>query len=897
MVDEKVSKVLQEIRKDKAMEDYFFTKLGSTDDPFKWLAILKENNYFDPSHNPPPKPVDEDKKMFVTPYWNVLGYLENLSKKLKNKPDEKITKQLIEIVNAIIDSRVDNFRTDWMLVKTIFNLPIEYITEKHMNFLKTALLTNATLVSAELLNSVVPYFLESNDKEKTLQFLKVLLDYKKEESPIGKNFVSILENYWLQEILTKFENHIFKKCGIESASVAAAKIEEILSQDKSRFSVASIVTVENSPQNLSHNTYERLCVSFLRDSLLSSGAENSQGKTKEFFNKKESILVRIAIYVINLNYETHKNIFWDSDKNPVDNLDLTHELYDLFENHAQSFSKDEIKKIIGWIETQESLKKYPGGQPENVKSRAYRKKYWLMPLLKSNNKSVQALFQKYNDENPGEISHPGYLVWFSGGATEVPSRQPLEIAIEEKTNEEISEYLKEHNEMAENFQISVRRNTKQFSSDMKPFRKLPLQMQASLVSGLADAWKTGEGFELKEFLDFLTYLTAEESFWKDPNAGSRDWLIRNAAELIENGCKDEKHTFDASLLPSCEKILIDFLKKDSSKLGTFNDLLTEVLNSPKEAILSAIVSYSVKIHRLNKQLHLSENVKAALAPFITTPKDIAVFLTLGYKLTTLYFIDKDWVATNVNRIFPQNNDDFFKPAIVGYLSGSSMIYQEIYQLLKSSGIYQKAIKLDFEDKSTAEMLSGHVIVGYLNFEKLEDEDSLIGIAIERADARQLLAIAQFFSPSGANLPESQKIKIVPLWKKLIDVIIPKAGKPEFQEVLVSLNNWINLLDKLDNQAAEILYKLVKFLKYDYQAKFLLDGLQRFVDTQPKLVGNVLLELTSSGLYVAYKNKEMISLVKSIYEKGEKNTGNQVCNLYREKGLFYLEELYDTFNKK
>ena len=102
MVTEKVSRILQEITKDSALETYFFQKLGSTDKPFRWLEILNERGYFDPQNNPIPQIVDEKEESYVIPHWNVLGYFENLSKHIKIKPNKRIIENFVEIIDSII---------------------------------------------------------------------------------------------------------------------------------------------------------------------------------------------------------------------------------------------------------------------------------------------------------------------------------------------------------------------------------------------------------------------------------------------------------------------------------------------------------------------------------------------------------------------------------------------------------------------------------------------------------------------------------------------------------------------------------------------------------------------------------------------------------------------------
>ena len=74
---------------------------------------------------------------------------------------------------------------------------------------------------------------------------------------------------------------------------------------------------------------------------------------------KNTIFKRLAIHTINHHYDDLKEIFWSIDYNLIDESELNHELYKLFENHKDDFSEDEAKKIIHWNESQdfEYLKK------------------------------------------------------------------------------------------------------------------------------------------------------------------------------------------------------------------------------------------------------------------------------------------------------------------------------------------------------------------------------------------------------------------------------------------------------------------------------------------------------------------------------------------------------------
>ena len=114
MDEEKVNKVLQRIKQEQ-YKNYFFKKLSENKNPIPWLKILKEKNYFSPENNPEPVE-DKDRKGFYSiPRWDVLGFLENVSKYNKKHPTEPVTKELLEIMGEYIKfqkdqgKRIDNY--------------------------------------------------------------------------------------------------------------------------------------------------------------------------------------------------------------------------------------------------------------------------------------------------------------------------------------------------------------------------------------------------------------------------------------------------------------------------------------------------------------------------------------------------------------------------------------------------------------------------------------------------------------------------------------------------------------------------------------------------------------------------------------------------------------------
>jgi hypothetical protein len=239
----KVKKILQIIKNDKPQKNYFFKKLAVCGNPFPWLEILTKRKYFSGENNPPPREVSGKEGYFTIPRWNVLGYLENVALQNAKNPSGEITDILLNIMGSISDyrkedgKRIDNYQTDWILVKMITNLPLENITKDHIEFIRISLKSrwDNTLIASEIGETVLPHFIDSQAKEFLLQLLDVIFDYQKDDSGISSGYSSIMGEFWLEEALKKNKSKIAKLCGIEAAEIALKKILAITSEDESQF--------------------------------------------------------------------------------------------------------------------------------------------------------------------------------------------------------------------------------------------------------------------------------------------------------------------------------------------------------------------------------------------------------------------------------------------------------------------------------------------------------------------------------------------------------------------------------------------------------------------------------------------------------------------------------------
>ncbi|MGA1863252.1 SIR2 family protein [Deferribacter thermophilus] len=924
-------KVFQIIKNDEPQRNYFFKCLASTPNPLPWLKPLKEKGYFNPADNPKPQEVPDKKGYFTIPYWNILGYLENVAKKNKETPSDEITNLLLEIIQEIIDykdkngERIENYRTDWVMVKIIFSLPIEKISNKHIEFLKSALNSkwDNSLVSSEIKETVLPKLLNEGEKAKNLilELLKVILDYKKiKKDSIFKeedsfDYISIMDEYWLYESLKIYKPQIAKICGFEAAKIAIQKIKEIVTEDETQFNSIWIPTIEDHPQTSFPDKYQNQLVYFVRDMFDLARPEEIKEVIRNLLNEEHSIFKRIAIHIINYHYNELNQLLWHwtKDKNPLDEISVKHELFELFKNHAKDFSGEQIEKITEWIETKNYHipKEIKTNEQKKEKYLAYQKKEWFYSLLNSGNPKIIEIYNEYNHLEPTELRHPGFNFWM-----ETKWGYESLVDIEEflnKSNEEIVKYLDRFKDkgnidierISDSFRNAVKEKPEKFNVDMKPFLKIQRIYQHSLLWGLKEAWDLRKPINWDILFDFISDLISSDDFWNEEykTYNYRDWIISQIAELIKEGTKDDKHAFEPELLPKAEKILLILFEKTKSNLTDMVDLVTSVLNSTKGKIFSAMINYSLRYARLYKtesEERWIESIKEKFTKRLDRNIDpsIEFSVILGQYLANLYWLDKNWVINHINQIFPKENETHWQAAFTGYLFYSSRIYKDIYFLLRENNHYLKAIKTSFKDEHITERLAQHIAIGYIeNCEKLDDEKSLISQLIKNGNKKQFLAIITFFWMMREGINDKIKTKIKPLWKSIFNELKDNLEVSENQEIISKFIEWLAIIDEIDDEIFEWLKPTVRYSSKYHNNIFLSEYLLKHVSKTPQKVGELFIEMLNNNIYLDYKIEDIQKTIEILYERGEKELADRICNLYGARGFDFLRDIYFEYNKK
>ena len=141
-----------------------------------WFSFLKAEGYFDPEKNPEPVQVKEG---FQIPYWEALGYLEKLSIQISQGNETELTDELLGIIKNVSEHPKDNYRTWYLFIKILSNIPNEKIPIEILHFIPVWLTGrfDTMLQTSELCDKLLPKFLNDAPTKADIEKAELILHY------------------------------------------------------------------------------------------------------------------------------------------------------------------------------------------------------------------------------------------------------------------------------------------------------------------------------------------------------------------------------------------------------------------------------------------------------------------------------------------------------------------------------------------------------------------------------------------------------------------------------------------------------------------------------------------------------------------------------------------------
>lgn len=910
-MSEKINAVLQAIKHNPEQQEYFFRNAPKYPNLYLWLEPLCNEGYFDPVNNPLPVEVAKKKGYFQVPVWSVLEFLEAVAIQNRDNTKEQITSRILDIVNNIIDYkdaegvRVDNYRTDWFMVKIIFLLPPENVSVKHIEFIHNSMKQSrfGSLLDSKIGKIVIPFLLKNDLKEHMLKLIEIMFDYQIDEKRHEKN--PIIKKYWLHDALTKHSKNIATLIGRDGINSIIQMMQTVIEIDASSFNPVWIVTIEKNSQNSFPDRYDNMVVAFARDLLESLDMKNSQDFISQLLELGHPIFTRLAIHAMNYHYSDVQSLFWKWFATITSaRLFGKHELYEFISNHVKEFSEEQIDHILAWIEQLEYGPYEDEEKQANIE--AYRKKEWLIPL-KEYSQKAQELYDKYHVIYSEEVDHPGLDFWseiYSGHDTPIDSEELVMLEAPE-----IVQYILEFDPskyqsrrswrtgdfkegLADTLSVCVKDNPEKFLCHLDSFLILEKFYIYHLIFGFDSAWRNNQRFEWNNLFDFFDKLLSDE-FFEDQERYTF-WIIGAIASLIDEGMRNDAFAFDISLLDDAKQILLKLFEKIPEKdMHEMHDHVTSVLNDPFGKILFALINYSLRVARVgitSSDARWDNDIKILFTRYLTLKDEsfIAVYVTTGMYLKNLMYLDDKWVFENFHLIFPLDSEKLWNASIEGYFSGGGSVYQSIYNRLKEDGHIANALQFHEIKKDTRKSVIQHICVAYMN----DFDDYTIFIIDDTDDVDEMIWF--IWSAYREEITDVVREKVFQIWKHLFEKYSAVMDETA-EQILSKLSLWFCFIDAIEQSNIE-LYKVSASLSQQYHNDhWVIEELERLSKQYPEQTANIFLSMLSGEDLPFYPQEKIVDLVENFFINHEsKNKAIEICNQYALKGGFLLTNLFEKY---
>ncbi|MFA6137890.1 MAG: Abi family protein [Sulfurimonas sp.] len=902
---------IQELFQYKGLNHYFQKELLKSD-LIAWYNVFKTLNHFEKSNFPCP-----NQEKYLN-FWNELNFLEQISRNFEDEKYKEIEREFIDIVNEIIDYFAElasqgnsmHSHNDWILFTIIQNFASASLNMKHLTFIEQSIKRDRqySLVASGINKSFLEKVFQCDDSM-VLEFFRILFSYEISDEQYSNEFQSLMQDYSLREIV---ENSLTLMSAMQAAVINEFLLKQLSKMDKeSELDTFYIASIEPSDQRQDYDqSISIILVDCIRDLFEMQNASEIIDDVKIMLSSESSIQKRLAIHLINKFFHEMKNLFFEHEKNLLDDSGLSHEIYMLFERHANDFTESEIDKVIELIENQDFsyFEEIEDNAQYGERRKAHRKRKYFYALKDSvKHSKLLDLFNKYNSMLEHEDEHPAFDSYVSSVQT-IGYTSPLTVEeIKNMTTKELIEYIQDgfqedkrklnratHGSLAAQIGAIILNEPDYYIDELNNFAQLNEEYFYRVVDAYKQILQQKKQVDLKKLLDFILLFInlhkADKDFkhWYISHPISK--FIEELSSVERNYVIDnELHNLIMEIFLKTDSFINDYEEKDEVK-----DYISHMLNAPKGQLYSAMIIYSLKYARDNKleQSRWIEEIMSLFSYKISHDKSVDIYTVIGKYLPNISYLNESWRQEHFELVFGKDvPDKFWEASFSGYLYNSTM-YLKLYDEMLNIGALERALKFPFKRKEANRKLIEFICISYNSEnEVLGNELSVIFKLIDNASTEQLETIIRFFQ-SRINEQKFDVEKIVkPLWKKVLIQVKEKKYTKLHKELL----QLISSVDKIDKEIYELLLESIEELeKFDGYYPWIVDNFLRLLEENTKYVADIYIALLKKYYFSSYEKDKDKEIVEYLYKHNFKTEANKICTLYGEYGDNSFEDIYNQY---
>ena len=627
--------------------------------------------------------------------------------------------------------------------------------------------------------------------------------------------------------------------------------------------------------------------------------------------------------------------FFDLIPTALEEPDLEVELQDVLDHHNVAFGTLLKKRLIELIN---NVPEYYIKKGEKLT--AYWKYKWLSPLRENPDFSV--LYEKAKEKAEIEGGEPYEVERSSLTGGVVDHKSPVfKEDILQRPIPDLVKYLNDFKGvdswqgtfkgepdkegLAGILQAAVQENPTKFTDEIDAFLNTGDFYLHRVFSGLEKAWNDDKDIDWERFLDFSikylgrskdTIIQTIQDQGEDSGGGKYVRVVEDIVDLIADGCRNDQRAFDPRYFDKAEQIfeLVLPLLKGEKHPDTQRDALTYALNTTLGRVIMAYISFSLRKARVTqkRQEHWGQK---GYEPFFAI--GIEAYIWFGSYLPQMKYLDERYAKEKIDLFAQKSPDDFeWQMFMEGYLTGAR-VYPEVYSLMRAN--YVNALESNPFEERIDKRLVEHISLGYLYYgERLEENNAdgkcslfwkMLSEMYLAGQGDRWLKVVSFFSSltgraikkeDGVEKETSEEIKkrILEFWAWTFDeqdFVKTRLGDT-YGSFLGQMAGLTVLLDKIDNEKEKWLTLCVPHLDRHHNAVSFIKYLTKFDDEDSiKRIGRVFLKMLEHTM-PTFRQEDIELIVRRIYEKGNRNDAEAICNTYGRRGIHFLKPLWEEYQQ-
>lgn len=845
---------------------------------------LIEANLFSPEYNSNPVPA-EDPGYVRIPYWSVLDYLEAVARLAGENDDLQLARKVMDVIRSVSNYRDsdgssrENYHTYRKFAEILGLVPTAAITTEDLNFIPVWLSSkyDRGMVARALDLGALRHLLDSNSPN-NWQKACIILSHcttilwvdEKELGKRRKKPLTVADDYWLKKLIKNHAGTFGMKTGMKAAQIFRDRIREVFGEEFGDLpTYLSRPAVEKHSQNHSWDGTVNCIVEGLRDVLLSWIDYESEGSTAfvaEILKDENEMVRRVGIYVLNQRWPVLNSLYSNILGPQLFDSRNIHELYHLLKERFAVFSEPDKAATLEIIRQLSP----PPDHEEPDRFLRHTQRNWLSAIAGKGYEPVDIWFRELEaDQGLGKLSeHRDFHYYIETGSWGPgPSPYSTQELLAFAENGSLIERLNDFQQLntwrgpstmalVESLEETVGINPQRFLRLLPAFLAAKRAYQYGVINGFKRLWAMYKekqphldwNVAWEGLINFFERLLDNPEFWTEEViqeqdlTPTRDWIPPIIAEFLHAGTKDDDKAYSPKLLTrgfSLIKILLEHLEAvDDVK----DDAMFQAINSSKGKAIEALFSHTLRVCRVSDKRR-GDHVEAWDSIKPTFDTELVKCENANYEFSTLAaaylanidYIGRNWLRSNIGKIFPQDFPANFICAIQGltYASANRLIYE----LLLEHGVLDRALRLSLKGRRARERIIERIALAYLWGDELLDSPRF-SYLLESGRFEDLEDAISFFSSiRGQKLTADQIERILCFWEKCVvwAQTLPKPPK----SLLSALSRLIRYVTTFGDREIRLLMAVAPHVKVGYNADNFIEELDRLIEQDPAKVSSVL----------------------------------------------------------